>query len=374
QAELIYVGKDSSTHTVKQEEINRLLANNAKAGKTVVRLKGGDPFVFGRGGEEAEFLSKEGIEVDIIPGVTSAVAVPAYAGIPVTHRSFCSSFGIITGHEDPQKAGSSIKWDKISTGLDTIVFLMGVTNLPNIVHELIKNGRDPSTPVAMIRWGTRSSQETLVGTLEDIVEKVKRSNFKPPAVTVVGEVVNLREKLRWFDNRPLFGKKILINRSRSRDQESRVAALLEQFGAKPIEFPTFITLPLESFEELDAKLDQLEDYDWLFFTSAQGVQFVLKRLRQLNKDIRWLKGLRIGAIGNQTAEVLEKLGLIIDFQARGITDKQVIQEFFESIRERRILFFSAHRSPEFLPDSMGLAEARIEVVMAYRTEIENSAT
>lgn len=198
-AEKIYVGKASSNHTMKQEDINALLVEKGRECKMVVRLKGGDPFVFGRGGEEAEALLEAGIPFEVVPGITSAIAVPAYAGIPVTHRGLCCTLGIITGHEDPTKTKSSIKWDKISTGIDTLVFLMGVENLPNIVSELVANGRDTSTPVALVRWGTREEQETLVGTLEDIVEKVQSTGFKSPAVTVIGDVVNLRDKLRWFD-------------------------------------------------------------------------------------------------------------------------------------------------------------------------------
>ncbi|HET6457246.1 MAG TPA: uroporphyrinogen-III C-methyltransferase, partial [Armatimonadota bacterium] len=197
--ELIYVGKASSAHTMKQDDINRLLVDKAKEGKTVARLKGGDPFVFGRGGEEAEVLVSEGIEFEVVPGITSAIAAPAYAGIPVTQRGLVSTLGIITGHEKGED--SRINWAAVA-GLDTIVFLMGVENLPNIVSELVKNGRDPSTPVALVRWGTRTEQETLVGTLSDIVEKAQQAEFKSPAVTIVGEVVKLREKLRWFDNRP----------------------------------------------------------------------------------------------------------------------------------------------------------------------------
>jgi uroporphyrinogen III methyltransferase/synthase len=197
-AEMIYVGKASSNHTMKQDDINQLLVDKARQREYVVRLKGGDPFVFGRGGEEAEELAKAGIDFEIVPGITSAIAVPAYAGIPVTHRGLCCTLGIITGHEDPNKEVSSIKWDKISTGIDTLVFLMGVENLPNIVSELVANGRSADTPVALIRWGTRSEQETLTGTLEDIVEKVKSTGFKSPAVTVVGDVVNMRESLQWF--------------------------------------------------------------------------------------------------------------------------------------------------------------------------------
>ncbi|HOM73183.1 MAG TPA: uroporphyrinogen-III C-methyltransferase, partial [Armatimonadota bacterium] len=240
-AEIIYVGKEASNHTMKQEDINRLLVEKAKEGKTVARLKGGDPFVFGRGGEEAEELAKEGIPFEIIPGISSAIAVPAYAGIPVTHRKLSSTLGIFTGHEDPAKGESSIKWDKISTGIDTLVFLMGVENLPNIVSQLVENGRPKETPVALIRWGTRVQQKTIVGTLETIVEQVEKAGFKSPAITIVGDIVGLRDNLRWFDNKPLFGKKIIV--TRSREQASVLTEKLEALGAEVIEFPVIKIVP-----------------------------------------------------------------------------------------------------------------------------------
>jgi uroporphyrinogen III methyltransferase/synthase len=200
-AELVYVGKAASAHAMRQSEINRLLVTRAGQGLNVVRLKGGDPFVFGRGGEELEALAEAGVEFEVVPGVTSATAAAAYAGIPVTHRRYCSSLGIITGHEDPLKGGSTIQWDKIATGLDTIVILMGVKNLAGIVSELIRNGRDASTPIALIRWGTWSNQETLVGTLGNIVQEAEEADMASPAAAVIGEVVRLREKLRWFDGK-----------------------------------------------------------------------------------------------------------------------------------------------------------------------------
>jgi len=402
-AELIYVGKASSAHTMKQEDINRLLTDKAKEGKTVVRLKGGDPFVFGRGGEEAEALVEEGIEFEIVPGITSAIAAPAYAGIPVTHRDFCSALGIITGHEraaecdretgrpgdgeqgiapsphrplapssssENPNPGSRIKWDKIATGIDTLVFLMGVQNLPNIVSELVKNGRDPSTPVALVRWGTRVEQETLVGTLADIVGKVKETGFKSPAVTVVGDVVNLREKLRWFDNRPLFGKKVLV--TRSRDQASALSQLLRDYGAEPVEFPVIRISPLKDCSELDAALDRIEEYDWLLFTSANGVTAAIDRLRELGRDVRSLKGPKIGAIGPKTAETIRGLGMNVDFTPSKFVAEQVVQEFPEHPDGKRILIPRAREAREVLPEKLAEKGARVDVVTSYQTEIEES--
>ncbi|MGE5423409.1 MAG: uroporphyrinogen-III C-methyltransferase, partial [Ignavibacteriales bacterium] len=215
EAEIIYVGKESSRHTVPQDGINQFLVDKAQEGKMVVRLKGGDPFVFGRGGEEAQYLKANGIGFEIVPGVTSAIAAPAYAGIPVTHRDHTSTLTIITGHEKPGKNESSIPWEQIGSGTGTLVFLMGIENLPNIVSNLISMGRPPGTPVALVRWGTYPYQTVLTGTLEDIVQKVNEQGFAPPAVIIVGDVVGLRSELAWFDNRPLFGKRIVVTRSRS---------------------------------------------------------------------------------------------------------------------------------------------------------------
>ena len=367
-AELIYVGKASSAHTMKQEDINQLLVDKAKEGKTVARLKGGDPFVFGRGGEEAEILVEQGVEWEEVPGVTSAIAAPAYAGIPVTHRDCCSALGIITGHEKGEE--SRIKWDRIATGLDTLVFLMGVENLPNIVSQLTANGRDPSTPVALVRWGTRAEQETLVGTLEDIVEKVQSTGFKSPAVTVVGDVVSLREKLRWFDNRPLFGKKVLV--TRSRDQASELSELLREQGAEPIEFPVIRISPPESFDELDAALERIDTYDWVLFTSANGVRATIDRLHQLGRDVRSLQGPKIGAIGPATAESIACLGVRVDFTPSKFVAESVVEEFPESPAGKRILIPGAKDAREVLPEKLREKGAQVDVVTSYQTVIEES--
>lgn len=371
-AELIYVGKASSNHAMKQEDINRLLVEKALQDKAVVRLKGGDPFIFGRGGEEAEVLAAEGIEFEIIPGITSAVAVPAYAGIPVTHRGLCSTLGIITGHEDPGKTTSSIKWEKISTGIDTLVFLMGVENLPNIVANLVANGRDPSTPIALVRWGTRAEQETLTGTLADIVDKVKSAAFKSPAVTVVGEVVNLREKLRWFDKRPLSGMKVLV--TRSREQASALSEALRDYGAEPIEFPVIKIAPLDDYTELDSALDRVESYDWILFTSANGVSSTLDRLRQMGRDVRWLKGPKIGAIGPKTAEALEAIGVRVDFVPSEFVAEAFVREFPESPAGKRILVPRAKEAREVLPEKLAEQGAQVDIVAAYQTCIEDLDT
>lgn len=251
-AERIYVGKEAHRHALSQEEINRLLVEKARAGLQVARLKGGDPFVFGRGGEEAQALAAAGIPFEVVPGVTSGIAVPAYAGIPVTHRDLAASFAVATGHrrretEVAAKDGLGLNWDGLA-GTDTLIFLMGVTNLPVIAERLMQAGRDPRTPTAVIRWGTTPRQEVITGTLRDIVARAEAAGLQPPAIIVVGEVVTLRDQLRWFDARPLFGLRVLVTRSRA--QASRLSARLRALGAEPVEFPSIeIRPPVERWNE-----------------------------------------------------------------------------------------------------------------------------
>ncbi len=376
-AELIYVGKASGVHTVKQEDINRLLSDRALGGKIVVRLKGGDPFVFGRGGEEAEHLARLGIEFEIIPGVTSAIAVPAYAGIPVTHRGVASSFAVVTGHEKAEE--SEAREDRLSLRSSisplasfpgTLIFLMGVENLPQIVDGLIEGGRDPSTPVAVIRWGTLPDQETLTCTLGCICQEVERVGFKPPAVIVVGEVVRLREKLRWFDTRQLFGKKVLV--TRSRDQASVLSDLLRRYGADPIEFPLIKISPPADFGELDAALDRIENYDWLIFTSANGFKAVVDRLMALGHDIRWLRGPKIAAIGTATAKAIQTLGIRVDFVPSQFVAEAIEREFPEEVNGKHILIPRAEEAREVLPEKLAKRGAVVDVVTAYRTELDEA--
>ncbi|MEE8419194.1 MAG: uroporphyrinogen-III C-methyltransferase, partial [Dehalococcoidales bacterium] len=310
-AERIYVGKAAGEHTLPQDKINRLLVDKGKEGKTVVRLKGGDPFVLGRGGEEGEALKQNGIPFEIVPGITSAVAVPAYAGIPVTHRGMSSSFAVITGHEEPGKETSSINWENLATGVDTLVFLMGLKNLPEIAARLTEFGRPADTPVAVIKDGTRPGQVTVTGRLDNITDIVREARLTSPAIIVVGEVVGLREKLGWFDNRPLSGKRVLVTRARR--QASALSKLLAEKGARPVELPAIDILPLQNTSELDGAILDLSNYDWIIFTSVNGVSAFWERLRELKLDSRALSGLKTGAIGPATAEALEAVGIIADF-------------------------------------------------------------
>lgn len=329
QAKFIYVGKESGRHALAQEEINELLLRQAREGKIVVRLKGGDPFLFGRGGEEALYLRQNGIDFEVIPGITSALAVPAYAGIPVTHREATSSFAVVTGHEKPDKAVSSIKWKELAGGIGTLVFLMGVENLPFICESLINNGRDPATPVALIRWGTLPEQEVLTGRLDNIVRRVEEKSFRPPAVIVVGEVVSLREELKWLENKPLWGKKIMVTRARA--QASVLVEAILELGGQPIEFPSIEIRREENLGPLYNALKNINHYQWIIFTSVNAVEIFFAELDNLDMDIRDLKDIHIAAIGPATRQAVQKRGIKVrvvpeEYRAEGILEelKQLI--------------------------------------------------
>lgn len=369
-AEYIYVGKASSNHTMKQENINQLLVDKANEGKCVVRLKGGDPFVFGRGGEEGLLLQENGLPFEIVPGITSAISVPAYAGIPVTHRAVATSFAVVTGHEDPTKGKSNMRWEHLATGVDTLVFLMGVANLPHITEKLMENGRSADTPAAVIRWGTKPEQRVLMTTVGTAAEDVAKAKLKPPAIFIVGDVVNLREKLQWFDEpktHPLFGKTVLVTRARS--QASKLTARLEQLGAKVIETPAIrIEEPADHYEALEAAIAKLNDYQWLIFTSANGVARFFDRLMKGGKDTRALGYAKVAAIGSATAAKLKEYGILADvipkeFRAEGV---------LEALRGKlpphaKILIPRAQEAREILPEKLREQGAVVDVVPVYRT-------
>lgn len=364
-AEKIYVGKQGGDHTMEQDEINQLIVKKAKEDKIVVRLKGGDPFVFGRGGEEAVFLSENNIPFEIVPGITAAVAAPAYAGIPVTYRKYTSTFGLVTGHEDPTKPETDIPWDKISSGMGTLAFYMGIKNLPYIVKQLIENGRPEETPVAVIRWGTTARQETVVGTLADIVEKAK--TIRPPAITIVGEVVKLRERLNWYENKPLFGKTILV--TRSRDQASEFSERLTRLAARVIEFPTINIAEPDDFKPMDDAIKEIGLFDWLIFTSVNGVDAFFNRLFKLDKDIRDLKGVKICAIGPATAEKIKDLHLKVDCQPPKYVAESVVEELkrLQEVKDKRFLIPRADIARSYLPEALKAIGAYVREVVAYKT-------
>ena len=365
--EKIYVGKSAGQHTLPQEEINKLLVEKGAEKKIVVRLKGGDPFVFGRGGEEGIFLRENKIDFEIIPGITSAISVPTYAGIPVTHRGVATSFAVITGHEDPTKSESGICWEKISTGADTLIFLMGIENLSKIADKLIENGRDKNTPAAVIRNGTKFSQEVLITTLENAAKDVSEKNIKPPAIFLVGEVVNLHEQLKWFDNKKLFGKKILV--TRTRQQASKLTEQLENFGAEVLEFPTIkISSPSDNYESLDTAIKNLNSFDWIIFTSVNGVESFFARLKKFNLDARSFGKSKVAVIGAATAERLADFGIMADLVPEKFCAEGLIAELKDKVFGEKILLARAEVARNILPDELKNFGAEVTIANAYKTE------
>ena len=365
-AEKIYVGKMAGSHTLAQDDINELLVEKARSGQVVVRLKGGDPFLLGRGGEEAEALVENNIPFEVVPGVSSAMAVPAYAGIPVTHRGLASHVTVVTGHEDLSKAESSVPWDILAEGGGTLVILMGVGNLSDIVDKLMENGRPPSTPVAAIREGTWPGQQTDVGTLADIADKTAASGLRPPSVIVVGEVVGLREKLRWFDNLPLFGKRVLV--TRAKHQAGALVETLAERGAVPVEMPVIDIQALPDAAVLDEALAKLEWYQWIVFTSVNGVEAFFRRMRALNLDARSLKGIKVGAIGPATASALERYGVYADYRPHPYTSEGLLAGLeSQNIQGCRFLLPRADIASRELAEGIVRLGAEAHDVAVYRT-------
>jgi uroporphyrinogen III methyltransferase/synthase len=384
-AEFIYAGKRGGSHTMGQDEINRTIVEKAREGLVVCRLKGGDPFVFGRGGEEAQALAAEGLEFEVVPGISSSVAAPAYAGIPLTHRQYSSSFAVIPGYEDTTKAESAIDWSKLATGVGTLVFLMAVKNIAVLTQKLIDNGRPPETPVAVIRWGTRADQQTITSTLAEIASVVKEKDIRPPAVMVVGDVVKLRETLKWYESKPLFGVRVLVTRENSRGFEP-----LEDMGAEVMEFPTLKVVPPESWEGLDAATDRFIGYgsgsdkegagssplrgvggDWIIFTSANGVRYFFRRFLERDLDVRDLKGIKICAIGTKTAEAVRKFGIRVDlvpeeFRAEGLIESFKGLSGAGDLKGMRFLLPRAEKAREVFPEAVGRMGGEIDVPVAYR--------
>ncbi|MCP4106181.1 MAG: uroporphyrinogen-III C-methyltransferase [Desulfobacteraceae bacterium] len=372
-AELIYVGKKGGDHTLSQDGINALIAEKTKSGLTVARLKGGDPFIFGRGGEEAEILVNEGIPFEIVPGVTSAIAAPAYAGIPLTHREYNATVAFVTGHEDPTKDESGINWECLAKGIGTIVFFMGVKNLPNITTQLLNHGMSPDTPVALVRWGTTPRQVTVSGTIDNIVERVQNAGLKAPAITVVGGVVNLRDQLKWFENRPLMGKRIVV--TRAREQASDLVRLLSDLGADCIECPTIKVAASDDWKPLDDAIDNIDDYKWLVFTSVNGVKFFFERLFAQGRDVRALNRIGTVCIGPATAKRLSDFGLNSDIIPESYRAESIIDAFRnENVKDSNILLPRAKEARPILPVELRKMGAIVDEVTAYCTkEVRDNA-
>ncbi len=363
-AEYIYVGKKAGQHTLEQDEINALLVARALAGKTVARLKGGDPFVFGRGSEEAEALIAAGVPWQVVPGITSAVAVPAYAGIPVTHRGLATSFTVVTGHEDPTKDASDIDWPSLGRGTGTLIFLMGVGNLASITTQLIANGRAATTPAAVIRWGTTPRQRTVTGNLADIAEQVRAAKLAPPAITIIGAVAGLRDELAWFEQRPLWGKRVVI--TRASEQAPELADRLAALGAETVTLSTIQIVPADP-APLDAALAQMAegDYDWIIFTSVNGVAAFAERLAAKERDWRAVRA-RVAAIGPATAAALRDRGLRPDFIPTEFVAEAVAAQIGD-VAGQRVLLPRADIARPALATLLRDAGATVDEVAAYRT-------
>lgn len=365
-AERIYVGKQAGAHTLPQKDINRLLVEKAREGKIVARLKGGDPYIFGRGGEEAEALAEAGIPFEEVPGVSSAVAGPAYAGIPLTHRGCASSVTLITGHEDPSKPGSAHNWQALAATGGTLVFVMGMKNLPDICRNLIEAGLNPDTPAAIIRWGTTPRQRSLRSVVSALPAAAAAQGFTSPALIVIGKTAALDDSLNWFERRPLFGRSIVV--TRAREQAGKLTARLQELGADVIECPTIEIRPPADFSSLDAALGRLSAYHWLLFTSVNGVRFFRERLLAQGGDARSLAGLKVAAIGPATAQALASFGIQADFVPPVYVAEEVAKGLAAlGMQGKKALLVRAAAARDVLPADLRKAGAEVDVATAYET-------
>ena len=364
-AERIYVGKKKSLHAFSQEEICEMLIDRQRRGLTVVRLKGGDPFIFGRGGEEAEALADAGVPFEVVPGVTTPLGIAAYTGVPLTHREHTSVVTFVTGH-----AVGGIDWDKVGLA-ETLVIFMGLTTFGEIARELIARGRPAETPALAVRWATRPDQEALAGTLGTLPDLIDRQGLKPPATIIVGEVVRLREKLDWFERLPLFGRKIVVTRARG--QADALSQKLRALGAEVVELATIEIRPASDYAPLDAAIASVACYDWLIFTSANGVRFFLDRLDRSAVDFRALRA-RICAIGPATRAAVEALHLKVDLMGKEYVAEGLVQAFAaHDLEGKRVLLPRAAVARDLVPVELQRRGARVDVVEAYRTMIPERA-
>src|SRR5213082_837813 len=366
-AETIYAGKEPGEHSLSQPEINALLVEKAREGKKVIRLKGGDPFVFGRGAEEAQAIAEAGIEFEIVPGITSAIAGPAYAGIPVTHRAENSHVTFFTGHEDPAKTEGAIDYAALAKLGGTQVMLMGVERLGSITSEMLKHGVREDLPVALVRWATTGRQETLTGTLRNIAERALDRGFEPPAVAVFGEVVALRESLNWCEKRPLSGKRIVVTRSRK--QASALSGKLRALGAHVFELPTIRIEPPTDLREFAELVQDAHAYDWIVFACANGVEAFFEIFFKLYDDAREIGGARIAAIGPATAQRVKDFHLHVDLQPEEFIAEAVVREFQKQggVENLRVLLVRAEKARDLLPKQLSALGAIVDEAFAYRT-------
>lgn len=360
------VGKSAGNHKLSQDGINELLYQKAKEFTTVVRLKGGDPYIFGRGGEEFLYLQERGINVEVVPGVTSAISAASYAGIPITHRGYTTSMAIVTGHE-AEKETSDINWNALA-GIGTVVFLMGVKNISQICQSLIASGKSPDTPVAMVRYGTQSRQESYFGKLSTMPEIVIQKNIQAPCVTIVGNVVDLHNKLNWFEKLPLFGKRIVVTRSRA--QSSNLLATLKELGADAIECPTIKISEIENNQALQDFINNNNTYTHLVFTSVNGVNTFIEKLLAQGKDLRILYGKKLVCIGPATAEAFKQKGIIADYIPETYVAEAMIP-WFEKQPKGKIAILRAEKAREVLPEALSKLEHDVDVIPLYHTEFES---
>ncbi|MEK0450770.1 MAG: uroporphyrinogen-III C-methyltransferase [Verrucomicrobiota bacterium] len=366
-AEIIYAGKRANQHALKQDETNALLVKKTAEGKRVVRLKGGDPFVFGRGGEEAEELVKAGLKFEIVPGISSTISAPAYAGIPVTHREHTAQFTVFTGHEDPTKPESTLDYEGLAKNPGTKVMLMGVERIAAVSEKLLQHGARADLPVALVRWGTTGRQETLTGRLDNIAKKVADAGFKAPAVCIMGDVVKLRDTLNWFETRPLFGKRIVVTRTRK--QAGALSTKLRDLGADVIELPTIRIEPPTDILAFGQLVQDAHTYDWLVFTSPNGVEAFFEMFFKIFKDAREIGGVRIAAIGPATAAKVREYHLAVDLQPEEYVAESVVEAFKKEgdVENLKILIARAEVARDVLPESLTKLGAIVDVACAYRT-------
>ena len=361
-AEVIYVGKRAGAHTVPQDQTNRILVEKAREGKRVVRLKGGDPFVFGRGGEEAKQLAEAGIEFEVVPGISSGIAGPAYAGIPVTHRDHATAVMFVTGHESDESTG--IDWDTLAKFRGTIVLFMGIANLGMITRNLREHGMRAEQPVAIISRATTRRQHTITGTIENIEERAR--GVETPALILIGTVVELRDTISWFETKPLYGKRIVV--TRARDQASELKRLLEDSGAEVIEFPTIEIGPPPSFASLDKVITALGDYDWLIFTSTNGVTSFFDRLKHHGKDARSLAERMIAAVGETTADLLRSCGIEPDLVPQKFQSSALLPLLAEDQHGVRTAVIRAAVGSDELLDELRKRGGEVDLAVAYETK------
>ncbi len=369
-AEIIYGGKRAKAHAIPQDQLNQLLVDKAKEGKTVVRLKGGDPYLFGRGGEEAQELRAAGVPFEVVPGISSFYSAPNYAGIPVTHRDHCANFTVLTGHEDPNKEESSIDWEQLAKASGTKVVLMGVERIRRIAGRLMENGMAADTPVAMVRWGTTGRQRSIDGTLETIADVVEQTGFKAPAVTIIGGVATLRSELNWFETRPFFGKRVVVTRTRK--QASQLSSRLTERGAEVLEIPTIRVEPSEDRQAVIDVLMELNSYNWLVFTSPNGVDMFFDMFFKAFPDLRDLGGVRIAAVGPATAAKLKALHLTVDVMPEKYLTTEVAKAIneYESLENLKVLLMRAKVANPDLPKQLVALGAIVDDVACYQTVME----